>query len=1631
MTIGKHPRRLSSRDLARGLLVLALSLASQVTALGTSWGDTPAAAPAPTTSAAGGAGAVPLTVIDAAPTCARCEPASTELELLFSVPVDATDLSNAIVAEPYVTLIPDSPGVRRRVRLRGVFAPQTHYTVTLDAGFCAPTRECLAEPSRFTFRTGGGYPVVRMPTRETVLPPTGRIPMRLVNVERAEVRLIEVAAHEIAPAMAIVGYHDANTDPFAKLPDAMKARARRVEIDVDGLPEDGAFELDPFAGGAGKVVLVLLSAKGAGTRVGLYQRGTLGALVKLGADGGLVWVTDTSTGRPVAGATVSVLGGARPRHGGTTGADGLVRLPSRERLRSPGDAGPIIAVVQAQGQTVFTAADFTDGVEPWAFDLPYYYYSGQEALRGVVATERGIYRPGEPVHVLAVLRQRRADGRLVAPTGAVDVTVRDPDGMELAHRTAPLTAFGTARLEVTLPRVCPLGGYTLELSKDGVSFYHSFEVGEYRPASFEVILPSASEADLVEDTVVIPVEARYLYGAPVAGGRVAWTVSWRHRHLDFPGFEGFGFAGAQEHYYSHPQLLTEGTATLDAHGRALVRLPRAALPGDGEDAQSIDLVIEATVTDAADDTTTARTVQRLDRTDVFVGVASERWVVAPREGWDVRVVALDRRGRPRAGQALQIELERGWYDSVAEQGPHGVRYRTSREQAVVARREVIAGPGPVAVHFDLPGGGDYEVRVRAAGTSAVTATRVWAWGDGGAGAAENDPRVELRLDRDGYAPGDTARLHAAVPYPRATGLLTVERNGILSARVVELGGNDAPLEVPVLDQYLPNVFVGLSVVPRDAKGASPASGFPFRAGYAELRVSPESRRLEVEVDPVSTELVPGESARVKVRVRDHAGQPVRAEVTLWAADEGVLMLTGYRTPDPFAPVYARHELDVSTATNLLRWTQYDAELWAEGGGDGGGEGTALRSRFLSTAFFSRGVVTDARGEATVAFALPDNVTRWRVMAVAADAGERFGRGESSVTASKALQVTPALPRFATEGDIFDAGFLVHNHTGSAAKVTVRLTAQGARILGAPAQELSLADGASQPVRFPLAVGAPGELALRAEVAGSGRQDALVVALPVHDAARVERRVLSQGALAGELLTELAVPDFARAGSAAVEIVTSPSLLASLAPGIESLLEYPYGCAEQKTSRLIPMVVLGDLIAQLGIRGFDPRKHRARLEDTLAELEQHQSDNGGFGLWVGSEPDPFITAYVLFGWLVAKDHGFPVSAPRLARGVHYLADAVGSGEPISGYFSLRADPFAGYVLARAGADDRGLLERLASKPAELTRADEALVAAGLAYRARAGEAVTGLPAVLSDLQAARQGAAERATIPERSAGGSLGQGSDLQATALAAHALVIAGRVADAEALVRGVLDGRLADGTWGCTYDNLLAVLAVGDVVAAAPPARGRGEVVIAIDGTERGRVKAASASSVGRLVLGADVLPAPGSSATLRITAPAGARFEHLVSMRYLPVAGSQGPRSRGYGIERAVFDAVSGEPVKNPTVGQLLRVRLTVEAPGDRRQVALTDRLPAGFEAVNARLATEQKRVGAAESWQWSSSEVRDERVSFFANHLDRGTTTAEYLARVSRSGEFVWPAATVESMYRPGEDARTGLDQVTVGR
>ncbi|MFW5920445.1 MAG: alpha-2-macroglobulin family protein, partial [Polyangiales bacterium] len=861
---------------------------------------------------------------------------------------------------------------------------------------------------------------------------------------------------------------------------------------------------------------------------------------------------------------------------------------------------------------------------------------------------------------------------------------------------------------------------------------------------------------------------------------------------------------------------------------------------------------------------------------------------------------------------------------------------------------------------------------------------------------------------------------------------------VMDARIERLEGTETPVDVKVAGAHVPNVFVGVTALPVGLGEASPASGIPMRAGYAELPVSPDERRLKVQIEPSEDGYEPGDRAAVNVKVTDHRGRPARAEVTLWAADEGVLQLTGYKTPDPFAPVYEDHVHAVGTSTTLARWAQFDPGTWHEGGGDGapGGEKSAMRSRFLSTAFFSKGVVTNPRGRARVKVKVPDNLTRWRVMAAVAGRGERFGKGESSFTVSKPLQVMPSLPRFMTQGDLVDAGLVVHNDTGRAGTAEVRLDVEGAELVGEAVKTVKLDDGGQQAVRFPLMARETGEVTLQARVrmnveraAGGAATDYVAAdaferSLPVHSATAWNAEQLFDGRIGQEQRVRVPVPSHVEDGLAELVVTVSPSVFASMEGGLDALIRYPHGCVEQTTSQLIPMVLLEDLMKDLGRDRLAGESHRNKMNEAIAHVLKHQNHDGGFGLWPRSDSEGFLTAYALWGLLTAQKHGYEVPGGALDRGKRYLRDNARRGGDMHGQFGdEETAPFAAYVLAHAKQQDDGLGQTLAGQHAELSRFSVGLLANAMTRR-RQRDATDPL---FDAIERARRNARSGALVREKGGdGGVLHHGRDLRATSSAVQALVEAGRLDEAERLVAGIIAQRDDDGTWGHTYNNLWALYALSTYADAVD--RGRATVPVEVSiGDWKRTVRITPSAKARQIAVPASALPEAGRSEVLKVR---GGREDDdvraSVRLRYALDAAHQRPEDHGFRVERELFDAETGEVVESPQVGQLLRVRLTVHADGSQRQVAVVDRLPAGFEPIDTRLETATRRAQAGGSdYRWSWREIHDERVSFFADHLPAGESTAEYLARASRSGELVRPAPTAEAMYDP---ARWGRGEVS---
>lgn len=1575
--------------------------------------ESPATPPAPSRCEAARGEAE---LLSARVTCEDCAPGQAVLELTFDRTVDAAEALELVSIEPEVALASRSGRCARRVLAGGPLAPQTDYTVTVTVG---------GETRTLSVGTGGGDPYARMPAPMAVLAPDAELPLLLNGVRRPRLRVMRLRADEIARAAESAGLHPSGRDPAEQLPAAWRSRLREIPVDPSAGDDDGLQRVDVFGGQPGPV-LAMLEAPGVASRVTIAQRATEAVVLKVGRAGGVVWVADPRTGEPVRGAAVTIWEGTESRARGRTDASGLYRLPAEARLRSGSPERPLRAVVQRGDHVTYASEAFRTGIDRWQLELPSIYEGG---VRGMVTPERGIYRPGETVHLLGIARRLATDGSLQAPRGRVNVEVRDPDGNVVHQSRAALTRFGTFRDELALGDGARLGRYQVTATlRDRPArrgrrgrviggLTERFEVGEYRPDTFAVDVPPAGPAEQVDGEVVLPIRARYLYGAPVADANADWTLSWRPRRIVVPGAEGFHFGDADS---SYSRFLTSGSLPLAADGSAELRIPRALLPVH-EHAQAVDLVFEASVRDAANDTVAGRTVQTIATRERWVGVRNQRWIVNADRGWNVEAIAVTPQGQPVAGHPITLRLVHPTWRTHAERGTGGVRYDGEWEDVVVAERELTSAAQASRVHFDLPSGGRYRVEVIGDAGEVLAEARVWAYGRDSGAPVYNHPRMEVLADRTEYAPGDHAQLFAQVPWERSIALVTVEREGVMEARVERLSGASTAIDVAIADEHAPNVFVGVAALPIGSE--SPASGVPLRVGYRELPVSAAQRRLDVQVRPAQDDYEPGQTALVDVEVRDHRGRPVRAEVTLWAADEGVLRLTGYQTPDVFSPAYARHGNGVSTAASAAQWTQRDPYTWPDGGGDApAGEGGAMRSRFLSTAFFSsRGVTTDGRGRARVRFELPDNLTAWRVMAAVADPGERFGRAEATMTTSKPLQAMPTLPRFLTQGDLVDAGVVVHNHTGDAGEAVVRLSVDGpAEVVGGDVQRVRLEDGAQTPARFPIVVRGTGEVTVRAHAELGGASDGWRRTLPAHPASTWSSRTIGGGELRGEREERLWMPRRIERGQAELLVTVSHGVYAAMESGLDSLIRYPHGCVEQTTSGLIPMVLLEDLMRDLGSGRMAGEEHRRRMAAAIEHVLDHQNSDGGFGLWPASSSEGFLTAYALWGLLTSRDHGYTVDASRIDRATAYLEAHMTHGDDMHGQFNdQEIAPFAAYVLAYARQNDRGLAARLAGDEPELTRFSVGLVANAQSRREQDADAL---------LTAIRE-SVDGQLVHDPSGGGRfMRYGTDLRATSSAVQALVAAERRDEADALVEGILRQRRSDGSWGSTYNNMWALYALTSYAQAGARGEARGgEVTVELDGRAVGSIALAGETRARQIRIPASSLPAPGQSGRITLRGPDGADLRYQARLRYVTRASEQHPQSHGLTVTRELLDA-AGQPVRHPAVGDVVRVRLTVRASQALDQVAVMDYLPAGFEAIDSRLATRGTGGAEAGGSTWSWQEVHDERVTFFANHLS-GTRTAEYLAQVSRSGEFMRPAPRAEAMYDPEVYGLGAIERVIV--
>jgi alpha-2-macroglobulin len=1619
------------------------------------------------------------------------------LVLTFSTPVRGADLRRHLSLRPAVPFeLTDTAGLRDQWVLDARLAPRTAYAVVLDRGLTDGFGQPLTGNPVAVARSTGYAPAVDYASGRAVVERKGQgtFALSFVNVDTLEVVTAPVPDSlepvflarsewtwgDLWPALTPLARRERIAVPSAR----DRVRIYGVKLPAPAWRRPGTPTLM-----AVQVTSPRLDSLSRRRRpIALVQVTDLGVHARIGSEDGVVWVTGASDGRPRGSAQVTL----HDRKGralaqGVTDTSGLARLTGYRSGASPNEEEEgdgfqgYVSVVLGTDRALVGINDYDPDLSPWRFNVTQAWGSARLPVAGAVFTERGIYRPGEPLYAKAIVRAGSL-GALVRPAPAdslrwVFEARADANGPPAALRdtVVSLSAFGTADQRFTVPAAAPLGTYRVaaQLRREGrwtEIASTSYRVAEYRPPEFLVDVSADSGARFSGDSLRGSVEARYLFGAPMGRAAVRWTLRQQSSvwgDVEIPKTDGYyvsesGWWSEDETEASQPvQVAASGTDTLDAAGRLPLRLKL----GETIHGRPSSATLEATVVDVNRQTVSASATLTVHPAAFYLGAKPEGESYFWTAGKPVRVgvIAVQPAGTRVPGvKVTGAVVRREWHSVQRDRAGYG-EIVGEWVSDTVARCSLTTGAEPVACGFTPPAGGTYIVSFRAADAQGrLVSTSFYRWATGKDWVPWNDEsqfKMDVVPDRTRYTVGDTATVLFASPFTGAQAWITVEREGLLQQRRLTITSGTTTLKLPITEAFAPNVFV--SIVVARGRSAPPGPlddpGRPtIRVGYAELRVTPEKKRLTVDVTPLAREYRPGDTARVALRVRDAAGAGQRSEVTLWAVDEGVLALTGYRAPDPIDLIYRPRGLGLRLASTLTTVAPQVAEgekgKRAPGGGGGRDGADILRSRFQTTAFFLGSVVTGASGTATAWARLPDNLTTFRLMAVAVTEGDRYGGGQSSLLVTRPLVARPALPRFLRAGDRFAAGVVVNSRNGAAADARVAASARDAELRGAKSRRVTLEPGRGREVRFDFRARTADSARFRFDATSGPNADAVALALPLKPAYHARSYTVA-GVLHDSASAEIRLPADVDPERSTLRLSLGTSPLAMIRGAREWLRVYPYWCSEQVASAAEPLVALLRAGPVLGDTAL-ARTARRELDRAVATLSRRQRSDGGIGLWGADDwTTPWLTAYAGGILLDARAAGLAVDDSVLARVGAYLKQALAGGRPIvapvarwyaDGTVRLSDRVMAVDYLSRAGLRNRAAENELLRLAPQLAWEDRVRLALVLA---RGGDR--------AEARSLLEPAWRETRVEGRSASLPAASHRDFYFESRlrpAAYLLSATLAVEPTHPLVGPLVETLVAQGRgeswyWN-TQDYGVAVEALAEFQRRQQAGAARGVRVTAgtrtlIAAVPLGASRDSSVSLRGLVDRAKD-----GNVVRLGLDAgPADTTAEvpifYYLTVTAAPRAAPVRPDERGIAVERWYERYDDGKPVTEVAEGELVRVRLRVTAPSERHFVVLDDALPAGLEAVDLSLLTtgglpgpgaadtSAREGGSSDgeslawaygSWDggwWSPydhKEMRDDKVVYVATMLWSGSYTVSYVARATTPGTFVRPPAHAEEMYNP---------------
>ncbi|MBL0372521.1 alpha-2-macroglobulin family protein [Rhizobium sp. KVB221] len=1325
----------------------------------------------------------------------------------------------------------------------------------------------------------------------------------------------------------------------------------------------------------------------------------IGISTYAGTDGLNVFVRSLATAKPMANVTLQLLAKNNEILGTTTTDSNGRALLSAGLMR--GSAAMTPAVLTAQdGAKDYVFLDMTRA----GFDLSDRGVTGRTAPGAIDVlawTERGIYRAGETVHVAALARD--IAGQAIDKLPLTFVFLR-PDGVEDRRIVTDGGNLGGHTLDLPLQQSAMRGSWTMRVytdPKEAAISEKQFQVDDFVPDRIEFDLTSKAKDIEPGLPAEVDVDGRFLYGAPAAGLELEGDIALKPTR-ERAEYKGYVFGLTDEEAQEETRVALENLAPLDENGKAAIAIDLPQLPST---TQFLEAKVVVRMKEAG-----GRAVERditlpINTGDAMIGIKPEfSGDLAENSIANFHVIGLDGKGERQAmtglrWKLLSVERNYQWYRDGS----------SWRYEPVLSTKQVSDGT------FDLtPDGakvstpvnwGRYRLEVESlAGDGPTSSVEFDAGWYVQATSTETPDGLEIGFDKENYKIGETARLKIS---PRFAGeaVINVGTESLIASINASVGKEGAVIDVPVTAEWGAGAYVTATLFrPGDAQ----ESRLPMRAiGLKWVAVDPGENKLAVDLT-VPEKTLPRQPLDIQVAVQG-AGANEEAYVTVAAVDVGILNLTRYEPADPEGWYFGQRQLGLEIRD--LYGRLIDGSLGATGrlrtGGDGAEaplQGNPPTEKLV--AFFSGPVKLDAQGKATVSFDIPQFNGTARVMSVAWTKSG-LGHAVKDVVVRDPVVVTASLPKFLAPGDTAELRLDIANTDAPAGDYQLALSSNDRVLIDQSqgARTVKLDPGSKSDLTLPIKGGLAGDGNITVMLTGAnGFSISQQLNLNVRPSTlpMTERRLVRIDPGRSLLVdSQLMANSIMQGASISVNMT---QLAAFDIPALLMTLDrYPYGCAEQTTSRALPLLYLSELAIQSGVP--DDGEVKKRVQDAVYRVLSYQSSSGSFGLWGPGSGDFWLDAYVTDFLTRAREQKFDVPDTAMVSALDNLENQLGYDSNVADRGNEMA--YALYVLARnrraAISDLRYYADTMLDRfPTQLAKAH---IAASLA--------------LYGDRQRSERIFADAARMSSMLVNVSLARSDygstlrdDAAILALAAESRPQSAIIPELAALVAKEWERT----TWTSTQEQAWLVLAARALKNADQDIRVSVNDVLKTGGYQT-------------RMSGDDLLAQPVNIVN-QANEPVTAVITTVASPKDPLTAGGD-----GFDIARSYY-TLDGEEANVSEVKQNERyvVVLKVKQENDwSSRLMIADLLPAGFEIDNPGLVNS----AAIANFDWlpeTQAAHLEFRYDRFLAAIDNppgnsSEITLAYVVRAVNPGTYDHPAASVEDMYRPQFSARTATGKMRV--